>query len=117
MSTTDNSQQNIVKIVEGHVEQLIADHMRLAERNRDLTAQCDKLRETRRELQSRVVELERELATLALASGISHNPMSDRSRQRAKAYVNRLMREIDACITYMTSPEDGSGEDKANDTE
>ncbi|MFI3270264.1 MAG: hypothetical protein SNG14_08805 [Rikenellaceae bacterium] len=110
MATNDPSQQDVIKAVEGHVEQLIADHKRLTERNRDLSEQCDKLKRTKRELQERVVALERELATLSLATGIAASEsLSDRSRQRARAYVNRLLREIDECIALVTSPE-GAGD-------
>lgn len=105
MSTNVSSQLSVVKAVEGHVEQLIADHKRLAERNRDLNIQCDKLRSAKRELQERVTELEKELAKLALVNGLVASDKSQQSRQRAKAYVNRLMREVDECITYITSPE------------
>ncbi len=113
MST--KQQPSIVKIVEGHVEHLIADHQRLTERNRDLAAQCDKLRVTKRELQERVAYLEKELSMTDLGSAlvsIGNNSGSvgdqlqrQRSRQRAKSYVNRLMREVDECIAFISSPE------------
>ncbi len=107
MSTNATSQPSVVKIVEGHIEQLISEHKRLSERNRDLSDQCDKLRATKRELQERVAALEKELATSDLVTGLTISTKGDKSHARAKSYVNRLMREIDACITYMTSPEGG----------
>ncbi len=107
MSAHSNVQQSVVKAVEGHVEQLIADHKRLSERNRDLTSQCDKLRATKRELQERVAALEKELSAADMALGLSTSLQGSKSKQRARAYVNRLMREIDACLTYITTPEGG----------
>ncbi len=119
MSAQSNSQQSVVKAVEGHVEQLIADHKRLSERNRDLTTQCDKLRASKRELLERVASLEKELSgaeiALGLTKGGGSSAQSDKSKQRARAYVNRLMREIDACLTYMTSPSEGGEGDEGGE--
>ncbi len=104
-SNNNSAPQGVVQRVESRVEQLLADHMRLSELNRDLMEQRDTLQATKREMQERITTLERELTLSELRGGLV---VATKSGSRARAYVNRLMREVDHCITLISSP---GGED------
>ncbi len=100
-SNSNSAPQSVVKRVESRVEQLIADHQRLSEQNRDLLAQRDTLQATKREMQERIAALEKELTLSEMRGGLV---VATKSNTRARAYVNRLMREVDHCITLISSP-------------
>ncbi len=99
-STSNKSQPSVVHTIECRVEQLIADHRRISDLNRDLMQQCNDLQAAKRELQEQVTKLEKELAMSDLKAGLSG---ATKSNARARAYVNRLMREVDSCITLLSS--------------
>ncbi len=92
---------SVVRTIEDRVESLIVDHKRLRNLNREVIAQRDALRADKRELMEKVAKLEKELALSELQSGLAG---SSRDKQRAKAYINRLMREVDSCLTLLSSP-------------
>ncbi len=94
------SQYSVVNTLENHIERLIADHRRLTALVKELREQCDELKQDRREQHSRIAELEREVAKRTLVAGLQGNADDNR---RAKAYVNRLMREVDSCITLLSA--------------
>lgn len=104
-SNNNSAPQGVVQRVESRVDQLLADHKRLSELNRDLIEQRDNLQATKREMQERITTLERELTLSELRGGLV---VATRSGSRARAYVNRLLREVDHCITLISSP---GGED------
>lgn len=106
-SNSNSAPQSVVKRVESRVEQLIADHKRLSEQNRDLIAQRDKLQATKREMQEHIAALEKALTLSEMRGGLV---VATKSRSRARAYVNRLMREVDHCITLISSPGGNDGE-------
>lgn len=84
--------------LEARVRRLLDDHRRLSELCAELTAQRDDLQTANRALQQRVAELRNELAKLRLAEGMEG---SGRNRSKARARVNRLMREVDRCIALL----------------
>ncbi|MFR9635537.1 MAG: hypothetical protein SNH55_03035 [Rikenellaceae bacterium] len=102
-SSNNSASQSVVKKVESRVEQLIADHKRISELNRDLMKQRDNLQATKREMQERIATLEKELSLSELRGGLT---VATKSRSRARLYVNRLMREVDYCIRLISSPGD-----------
>ena len=72
---------------------------------RTVTAQRDALRAEKRSLEERVRELDAELARMQLAEGLAGG---SRNREKARARVNRLMREVDKCIALAEQPFDAS---------
>ncbi len=94
------SHHSVVSVLDTQVERLIADHKRLARLVGELRRECDELKEIRRGQQQRIVELEHKLSQNDLAVGLV---ASATDRRRAKAYVNRLMREVDSCIALLST--------------
>ncbi len=93
---------SVVREIESRVEQLIADHKRLTKLNGELINQRNDLLQTKQQLQERVMKLERELTMTQLRGGLKGGT---KSNARARAYINRLLREVDACIACLSSPE------------
>ena len=82
--------KGVISNIEGRVRQLMDDHRRVSELCASLTAQRDALRAEKRSLEERVRELDAELARMQLAEGLAGG---SRNREKARARVNRLMRE------------------------
>lgn len=96
--------KGIINRVEGRVDQLIADHQRLADSCRSLQSERDALLRERRALQEQVKDLEHQLSVLQLCEGLGSSSSSrDQARARARARVNRLMREVDKCINLLSA--------------
>ncbi len=92
------AEKSIIKELEGQVALLIEDHKRLSRLNCELEEQRVKLVQQRRELQEQVSELNGELSSLRLSEALSGNGTD---RDRARARVNQLMREVDRCIALL----------------
>ncbi len=88
---------SVLSTIEQRVEQLIADHKRISQHNSDLRNQLERAKVSEREAQKRIKELEKELA-VAVVGGAS-----PKSKSRAKAQINRLMREVDNCISLLST--------------
>ncbi len=103
MSSQNNAQQlpDIVRSIESRVGQLLEDHKRLTKLNHELQMQRDKLLCAKQEMQQQIAQLEKDLALSQLKSGLEGG---SKNNQRARAYINRLMREVDNCITLLSSP-------------
>ncbi|WP_462353283.1 hypothetical protein [Alistipes timonensis] len=93
--------KSVITNLEARVKQLIDDHKRLSELCSELTAQRDTLRSEKRTLEERVRELDAELARMQLTEGLAGE---SRNRKKARARVNRLMREVDKCIALLGQP-------------
>lgn len=92
--------KSVITNLENRVGQLIDDHRRLSELCAELTARCEALRSEKRTLEERLKAREAELARRQLAEGLAGGT-SD--REKARARVNRLMREVDRCIALLES--------------
>ncbi len=92
----------MVREIESRMEQLIADHKRLTKLNSELIQQRNSLISAKQEMQERIVKLEKEITLTQLKNGLKGNA---KSNARARAYINRLLREVDTCITQLSSPE------------
>ncbi len=77
---------------------LVADHKRLSTLVTDLERVREKLAAERRELQLQVTQLSSELSSLRLSEALSGN---GKDRDKARARVNQLMREVDRCIALL----------------
>ncbi|MFI3327732.1 MAG: hypothetical protein SNH79_00665 [Rikenellaceae bacterium] len=91
---------NIVEHVEKRVDMLMADHSRIAELNKKLTAELTEARATKRELQQQLNTLKIERDKLALQDGISAVVQDPK---RAAAYVTRLLHEVDECLRLVAA--------------
>lgn len=85
------------------IRQLIADHRRLSGVCGELTAECRRLKSENRASQERIKELESELARMQLTAGLAGD---GQNREKARARVNRLMREVDKCIALLDTPQE-----------
>ena len=98
--------KSVITNIEARVRQLIDDHKRLSDLCAELTAQRDTLRSEKRTLEERVRELDAELARMQLTEGLAGG---GRNREKARARVNRLMREVDKCIAPAAGGPDDAG--------
>ncbi|WP_346699590.1 hypothetical protein [uncultured Alistipes sp.] len=92
------AEKSVITNIEARVRQLIDDHKRLSKICDDLAAQRDAWRSEKRMLEERIRELEAEVARMQLAEGLAG---SGTNREKARARVNRLMREVDKCIALL----------------
>ncbi|MDE5708054.1 MAG: hypothetical protein K2G66_05535 [Alistipes sp.] len=95
--------KSVIGNIEARVRQLIGEHRQLKELCAELTLQRDALRSENRALETRVRELDAEVARMQLAEGLAGE---SRNRDKARARVNRLMREVDKCIKLLERPEE-----------
>ena len=93
--------ERIEKLAE-QVRLLIEEHRLKSEFCARLTAECRDLKEENRSLQERVKQLDSELATAQLGAGLAGD---NGNTAKARARVNRLMREVDRCIAIVKQQE------------
>lgn len=96
--------KSIIEELEAQVGGLISDHQRLGALVKDLKSQNDKLLQDRRELREQVSTLNGELSSLRLSQALSGSGGVDKDKSRAR--VNHLMREVDKCIALLNSVEE-----------
>lgn len=94
--------KSVIVNLEARIRRLIDDHRRLSALCDELTAQRDALRAESRTQQERIRELDAGLQRMQLAAGLAGG---GRDREKARARVNRLMREVDKCIALLGKPE------------
>ncbi len=92
------AEKEIIKELEAQVAALIADHKRLSRLSDDLTRERNSLLSERRELQMQVTQLNSEISSLRLSVALGGN---DKDKDKARARVNQLMREVDRCIALL----------------
>lgn len=90
--------KSVISNLEARVRQLIEAHRRMAEHCAELEAQQEALRAEKRSLEERVRELDAEVARMQLTEGLAGGSPN---REKARARVNRLMREVDKCIALV----------------
>lgn len=96
------AEKSVIASLRAHIGQLIADHRRMSGLCEELGRQSAALKAENRALQERIRELERELSRMQLTAGLAGD---GRDREKARARVNRLMREVDKCIALLGTPE------------
>lgn len=99
--------KSVIVNIEARVRQLMGEHRDAVRLNRELTAERDALKAENRALKERIRALDAELARAQLAEGLAGG---DGGREKARARVNRLMREVDKCIALLRQPETGAEE-------
>lgn len=90
--------KSVIGNIEVRVRRLMDDHRRLTELCDELTAQRESLKAENRGLQERIRELDAELARMQLTEGLAGE---SQNKDKARARVNRLMREVDKCIALL----------------
>ena len=88
--------QEIIANLAAQVRRLMAEHAKLRGLCDRMKTEGDALRKENRTL--RVRSLEEELSCVRLAEGLAGG---GRNRERARARVNRLVREVDRCIALL----------------
>ena len=94
--------KSVIINLERRMQQLIDDHRRLREACDGLVAERDMLKAENRTLEMRIRELDAEVARMQLTEGLAGE---SRNRDKARARVNRLMREVDKCIALLNKPD------------
>lgn len=94
--------KSVIGNIESHIRQLVEDHKRLSGLCAEVTAQRDSLRAENRSQAERLRQLDTELSRMQLAEGLAGDGPN---REKARARVNRLMREVDKCIALLQRPE------------
>lgn len=107
----DNS---VITTFEGRIRQLIDDHKRLVKLCTELTSERDSLKAENRTLLERTKQLDSELSRMQLTEGLAGE---GRNREKARARVNRLMREVDKCIALLGKPLPATATESAAETE
>lgn len=94
-----------------HVQRLIAEHRQMTILCNELTAQNNALKGEIRSQQERMKTLENDLSRMQLTEGLAGD---GRDKTKARARVNRLMREVDKCIALLGTqePKVGTNETK-----
>lgn len=92
------AEKNVIRNIGSRVAQLIESHRKLSSLCSDLQRERDALKAENRRLQEQVKVLENELSVSRLSQGFLGEGAN---RDKARARVNRLMREIDKCIALL----------------
>ncbi len=92
--------KEVIENLERQVRRLIDEHKRASKSRDDLAAECMALKKENRELQERIKTLESELSLMELSEGLAAG--DKRNKDKARARVNRLMREVDRCIAIVS---------------
>ncbi len=95
--------KSVIGNIETRVRQLIEEHRRLKRACAELTVQRDALLDEKRTFEARIRELDAQVARMQLVEGLAGG---SRDRDKARARVNRLMREVDKCIALLERPEE-----------
>lgn len=95
------AKQQIVNSLAEKVSRVIAENSRLEQQQASLEADLKRLRSENRTLREKLDAMERRVALQSLGEGLTGGATDDAARKRARAQVNRLMREIDRCIALM----------------
>ena len=95
--------KSVITTLESRVKQLLDDHKRLSGVVRELSAENARLKSEKRTLEEENKSLRTDLQRKELAEGLAGE---SRNRDKARARVNRLMREVDKCIALLGGIED-----------
>lgn len=103
--------KSVIVNIEARIRQLIDDHKRLTAICAELTAERDALKSESRSRQEHIRELDAELQRMQLTEGLAGGKQN---REKARARVNRLMREVDKCIALLGRPATAETSDTEN---
>lgn len=95
------AKQQIVSALAEKVARVIEENSRLESRRAAAEADLARLRSENRSLREKLDAAERKVALLELGESLGSGAADGASRKRARAQINRLMREIDRCIALI----------------
>lgn len=95
------AKQQIVGALAEKVARVIEENTRLERQCASAEADLARLRSENRTLREKLDAAERKAALQSLGEGLGGGGSDETSRKRARAQINRLMREIDKCIALM----------------
>ncbi len=93
--------KSIIVELEARQERLMEEHRKMVALCGKLTAERDALKEEKRLLEERLRAMDHELERMQLSEGLAGNSAN---KEKARARVNRLMREVDKCIALLNKP-------------
>jgi len=110
------AEKEVIRRLEAHILRLIDDHREAIRQRDEALAGRDALKTQIRTLQERIHALDAELARVELSEGLAGKSPD---REKAKARVNRLMREVDKCIALLrqAAPQTDEPHGKGGQTE
>lgn len=94
------AKQQIVDSLAEKVGRVIEDNTRLRKECATLVGEKDRLKAENRQLREKIDVLQRKISLLELGEGFG-GTQDEAAKKRAKAQINRLMREIDRCIALV----------------
>ena len=101
------AEKGVIMNISAQVERLIGSHSALAKACSELTAERDSLRDENRMLKLQIRELQQQLSRMQLSDGLSGG---NADKERARARINRLLREVDRCIALLAENRDNEDE-------
>lgn len=97
-----------MKQFEAKVRQVIAQYRVLKQENADLYAELEGKDEAIKQLQAELAQSQRDYSNLKLAKMIE---ISDADIKESKMKISRLVREINKCISILSTGTEGDGSD------
>lgn len=104
------AEKTVITTLETQVRRLMAGYRKASDSCRELERECNALKAENRSLREQVRTLGEELARVRLSEGLG-GPAGDRDKARAR--INRLMREVDRCIALLSKQPVGAGDEEA----
>lgn len=104
------AEKGVIMNIAAQVDRLVGSHSALAKACSELTVERDSLREENKTLKLQIRDLQQQLSRMQLTDGLSGGGAD---RERARARINRLLREVDRCIALLnknSGPADSNGE-------
>lgn len=84
-----------IETIDRQIGRLMEEHDKVTAQRNELAEECRSLRDENRALREQVKKLDAELALTQVSEGLAGD---ERNRKKARARVNRLLREVDRCI-------------------
>lgn len=106
------AEHSVITNLEARVQQLLDAYQRSTALCEELKQACATLQKENRSLEEQMRSLRSELSRKELAEGLSGRSTN---RDRARARVNRLMREVDKCIALVSSLEETAARGTMNE--
>lgn len=94
--------KSIITELNAQIERLMEEHRKMQFHCEKLTLERDQLKEEKRKLESEVRRLDHELSKAQLSEGLAGGKAD---KEKARARVNHLMREVDKCIALLNKPQ------------
>jgi predicted nucleic acid-binding Zn-ribbon protein len=92
------SKNAVIESIRERVARLVAEHRKLRGEYDRVWQQAEKTRAENRQLREQVALMERRIGQLELQQGMEGG---SGDKKKARARVNRLMREVDKCIALL----------------